>query len=63
MKRKIAIKIEYDGTKFYGWQYQPDRKTVQDEIEKALEIIFKQKIIEEFNIKTHIVDYKEEIGL
>jgi len=44
MKRKIAIKIEYDGTKFYGWQYQPDRKTVQNEIEKALEIIFKQKI-------------------
>jgi len=25
--------------------------------------IFKQKIIEEFNIKTHIVDFEEEIGL
>ncbi len=44
MKKKIAIKIEYDGTKFYGWQYQPNRKTVQGEIEKALNIIFKRRI-------------------
>jgi len=31
--------------------------------EEDKQIIFKQKIIEEFNIKTHIVDYEEEIGL
>ena len=28
--------IEYDGTEFCGWQYQPDQRTVQSEFEKAL---------------------------
>jgi len=31
--------------------------------EEDKQIIFKQKIKEEFDIKTHIVDYEEEIGL
>ncbi len=31
--------------------------------EEDKQIIFKQKIIEEFDIKTHIVDFEEEIGL
>lgn len=31
--------IEYDGTDFYGWQYQPEKRTVQGEIELAIEKI------------------------
>lgn len=34
--RNIKIIIEYDGTDFSGWQYQPDRRTVQGEIERAI---------------------------
>ena len=30
------IKIEYDGNKFVGWQYQKNGLSVQEKIEKAL---------------------------
>lgn len=38
------IKIEYDGTKFVGWQYQKNGTSIQGTIEKALKKIFKKKI-------------------
>ena len=33
---RVFIKIEYDGTNYFGWQIQPKGKTVQEEIEKAV---------------------------
>ncbi len=41
---KIKAIIEYDGTGFYGWQFQPDRPTVQDEVEKALRQVTREEI-------------------
>ena len=38
------LKIEYNGTKFVGWQFQKNGKSIQDVIEKALKKIFKFKI-------------------
>ena len=38
------LKIEYDGTKFVGWQFQKNGKSIQGVIEKALRKIFKLKI-------------------
>ena len=38
------IKIEYDGTKFVGWQYQKNGSSIQEKIEKALKKIFNTKI-------------------
>jgi len=35
--------IAYDGTAYKGWQYQPDQRTVQGTIHRALQIITKRK--------------------
>lgn len=40
----IALLIEYDGTNYSGWQFQPNSISVQEVIEKALLNIFKTKI-------------------
>jgi tRNA pseudouridine38-40 synthase len=42
--RTIKLKIEYDGSDFAGWQVQPEQRTVQGEIEKALKILTKEDI-------------------
>ncbi len=40
--RNIRLTVEYDGARFSGWQVQPDRRTIQGEIEKALAILLGQ---------------------
>lgn len=42
--QRYLIKLSYDGHLFRGWQIQNDERTVQHEIEKALEKIAKVKI-------------------
>lgn len=41
--RTIKLTIAYDGTHYAGWQFQPDRPTVQGAIEAALEQIVGQR--------------------
>ncbi len=33
---KVALGVEYDGRDFCGWQWQPDRRSVQETLEKAV---------------------------
>ena len=33
---RIALGLEYDGSRFHGFERQPDRRTVQGEVEEAL---------------------------
>ena len=33
---RIVLGLEYDGSSFSGWQWQPNRRSIQSELEKAL---------------------------
>lgn len=34
----------YDGTRYHGWQYQPNGITVQEELERALSLLLREDI-------------------
>ena len=38
-KQRIALVIQYLGTHFYGWQRQPNHRSVQEEIEKVISAV------------------------
>lgn len=42
---RYKLTIEYDGTGFYGWQFQADHTTVQGVLEAAMEHIHGQHIL------------------
>ena len=48
----IMLKIQYDGTDFYGSQIQPAGRTVQGELESALKKIFSARIVTVFSGRT-----------
>ena len=39
----IKLTISYDGTGYNGWQVQPEGKTVQGEVEKAIAKVYKKE--------------------
>ncbi|MCS2157128.1 tRNA pseudouridine(38-40) synthase TruA [Scandinavium sp. H11S7] len=41
---KVALGIEYDGSKYYGWQRQNDVRSVQEKLEKALSQVANEPI-------------------
>jgi tRNA pseudouridine38-40 synthase len=41
---RLRIDLAYDGTNFFGWGKQPDRRSVQEEVEKAIGRITQTKI-------------------
>lgn len=42
--RTFKLTLAYDGTDFAGWQWQPNRRTVQDELQKTLCRITQEEI-------------------
>jgi len=41
---RLRFDLAYDGTNFFGWGKQPDRRTVQEEVEKAIGTVTQSKI-------------------
>ena len=42
--RNLKLVVEFDGTKYAGWQYQPRHQTIQGELESALAKILQKKV-------------------
>jgi len=42
--RRLRIELAYDGTNYFGWGKQPDRRTIQEEVENALSTVSQVKI-------------------
>jgi tRNA pseudouridine38-40 synthase len=41
----VRLTLEYDGTEFSGWAKQPGLRTVQAEVERALEIVLRRDAV------------------
>ena len=44
MPRNFALTIEYDGANFHGWQVQNGYRTVESELQKALQAVVHQPV-------------------
>ncbi|WXR60502.1 tRNA pseudouridine(38-40) synthase TruA [Peptostreptococcaceae bacterium AGR-M142] len=42
--RNIKLTVSYDGSNYFGFQIQPDKITIQSQIQKALKSLFKEDI-------------------
>ena len=42
--KNFRLTIEYDGTHYHGWQVQPNLRSIQQEIEAAIETMTREKI-------------------
>jgi tRNA pseudouridine38-40 synthase len=40
---RLAMVVEYDGTDYRGWQIQPGDRTIQGELESALETVLRRR--------------------
>lgn len=44
-KKRYFVELSYDGTSYHGWQTQPNGITVQECLDKALSVYFRQEIV------------------
>lgn len=42
--QRFFIELAYDGTAYHGWQVQPNAITVQQELDRALSVFFRQEV-------------------
>ncbi|GAE46825.1 tRNA pseudouridine synthase A [Mesobacillus boroniphilus JCM 21738] len=59
---RIKCTISYDGTGFSGYQVQPGKRTVQGELEKALEKLSKVQASESVRLAVQTQEYMPAAG-
>ena len=42
--KNYRMLIEYDGSRYYGWQRQPGRETIQGKLEKVLSLMCQAEV-------------------
>ena len=42
--RNIKLTLEYDGTDFFGWQVQPEGRTVQGVVQESLRTLLQEPV-------------------
>ena len=42
--RNIKLTIEYEGKEYSGWQKQPNKKSIQGEIERAIQTVTGEEV-------------------
>ena len=62
MIKNFKIIIEYDGTRYHGWQRQKKDVTIQGEIEKALGIMTAKHIVVNGSGRTDAGVHKQPIA-
>lgn len=40
MVRCWKVTVQYDGSEYFGWQWQPDQPSIQEEIQKTIESLY-----------------------
>ena len=58
---RIKIVMQYDGTNFCGFQVQPQKRTVQGELEKVLSFLMKENV-KILNMNSYLLKRKREIA-
>ena len=59
MMKNYKLKIQYDGTKYSGWQFQNNSISVQQTITEALEVLTKEKIKYDFSFQRGFLENLE----
>ena len=44
MAMRFFITLSYDGTRYHGWQIQPNGDTIQQRLQEALSTILRQHV-------------------
>jgi tRNA pseudouridine38-40 synthase len=44
-KQRVALLVQYQGTHFYGWQRQPNQRSVQADLEDTIAAVVGEKIV------------------